>query len=335
MPWPGATSSCSASISTCRDGTGLRGFAVRRTDPTEGETYWMKGLKTFKSAEPSPGVGEQFSSLVHPFQTFQWADYSAKPDRDYNYEIVPMYGNPGTLQQSNSISVDIHTEPVEAAEHTVLFNRGAVATQKYARRFQNKKPSTVGPAAYKWLSRGLQEGLLNFIARAKDETWSLKGAFYEFQWLAVLDTLGEAQRRKVDIKVIFDDIKSGSPYQLNEDAIQAAQIRGICIPRANGKLMHNKLLVLLHRNKPQALLFGSTNLTENGIFGHANCVHIIEDAAVAQVYLDYFEQLRHDPPIDRAHPEYRAWIAEHTPAPVDVPQMEWCRYSRRAPASEL
>jgi phosphatidylserine/phosphatidylglycerophosphate/cardiolipin synthase-like enzyme len=84
--------------------------------------------------------------------------------------------------------------------------------------------------------------------------------------------------------------------------------------------MHNKFLVLLHRDKPQALLFGSTNLTENGIFGHANCVHIVEDAAVAQVYLDYFEQLRHDPPTNRAHPEYRAWIAEHTPAPVDLPK---------------
>ena len=84
--------------------------------------------------------------------------------------------------------------------------------------------------------------------------------------------------------------------------------------------MHNKFLVLVHRGKPQALLFGSTNLTENGIFGHANCVHIVEDAAVAQAYLDYFEQLRRDLPIDRAHREYRTWIAEHTPAPVDVPK---------------
>ena len=69
-------------------------------------------MKTFKSVEPSPGVGEQFSSLVHPFQTFQWADYSAKPDRDYTYEVVPMYGDPGALRQGNAVSVDVHTEPV-------------------------------------------------------------------------------------------------------------------------------------------------------------------------------------------------------------------------------
>ena len=294
---------------------GLRGFAVRRTDPTEGETYWMKGMKTFKSVEPSPGAGEQFSSLIHPFQTFQWADYSAKPGRDYSYEVVPMYGDPGALRQGNSVSVDVHTEPVEGADHTVVFNRGAVATQEYARRFLNQRPSIVGPAAYQWLSRGLVEGIIDFIARAKDDTWGLKGAFYEFQWPAVLDALGKARRRKVDVKVVFDDIESGSPHQANEDAIQQVRIRGICIARTKGKLMHNKFLVLIRNDQPQALLFGSTNLTENGIFGHANCVHIVEDAAVAQAYLDYFEQLRHDPPTDRTH---RAWIASHTPAPVDV-----------------
>lgn len=298
---------------------GLRGFAVRRTDPTEGETFWMKGMKTFKSVVPSPGAGEQFSSLVHPFQSFQWADYSAKPDRDYTYEVVPMYGDPAALRQGDPVSVTVHTEPVEATEHTVLFNRGAVATQEYARRFQNKKPSVIGPAAYAWLSRGLEEGILDFIARAKDKNWALHGAFYEFQWPTVLDALAEARRRDVDVKIVFDDIDGSGPHVLNEQAIQKARIKAFCIPRSNGKLMHNKFLVLLHRNEPQALLFGSTNLTENGIFGHANCVHIVEDATVAQTYLDYFEQLRHDPPTDRTHPEYRAWITEHTPAPVDVP----------------
>jgi phosphatidylserine/phosphatidylglycerophosphate/cardiolipin synthase-like enzyme len=299
---------------------GLRGFAVRRTDPTEGETYWMKGTKTFRSVEPSPGAGEQFSSLIHPFQTFQWADYSAKPDRDYTYEVVPMYGDPGSLRQGDPVEVTVHTEPVEAVDHTVLFNRGSVATQEYARRFQNKKPSDIGAAAYRWLSRGLLEGILGFIGRAKDETWGLKGAFYEFQWLEVLDALGAARRRKAEVEIVFDDIDGGGPHEENETAIEEARIKGICVPRANGRLMHNKFLVLTHRGKPRSLLFGSTNITENGIFGHANCVHIIEDAEVAQAYLDYFEQLRRDPPTDRAHPDYRGWTTDRTPAPVDLPK---------------
>ena len=65
---------------------GLRGFAIRRTDHEEGERYWLKSTKVFRSVEPHPAPGEQFSSLRHPFQTFQWANYSAKPGYRYSYE---------------------------------------------------------------------------------------------------------------------------------------------------------------------------------------------------------------------------------------------------------
>jgi hypothetical protein len=59
---------------------GLCGFAIQRTDHTENETYWMSGTKVFKSLEPHPAQGLQYSSQVHPFQTFQWADYRV-PER--------------------------------------------------------------------------------------------------------------------------------------------------------------------------------------------------------------------------------------------------------------
>jgi hypothetical protein len=42
----------------------------------------MRGMKTFESIEPHPATGEQFSSQIHPFQSFQRADYGAKPDRE-------------------------------------------------------------------------------------------------------------------------------------------------------------------------------------------------------------------------------------------------------------
>ena len=54
--------------------------------------------------------------------------------------------------------------------------------------------------------------------------------------------------------------------------------------------MHNKFLVLTEKNKPTAVLFGSTNLTENGIYGHANCTHVVENAAIAGKYLAYLRE---------------------------------------------
>jgi hypothetical protein len=55
-----------------------------------------------------------------------------------------------------------------------------VGSQEYARRFQNRRPDEVGPAAFEWLSRGLVEGLETYIAQAGagDE---LLGAFFEFK----------------------------------------------------------------------------------------------------------------------------------------------------------
>ena len=80
------------------DANGLMGFAIQRTDLTEDETFWLRGNKTFASIRPSTGI-EDASSHEHPFQAFQWADYSAKPGYRYRYRVIPMYGSPGALTE--------------------------------------------------------------------------------------------------------------------------------------------------------------------------------------------------------------------------------------------
>lgn len=295
---------------------GLLGFAIQRTDHNENETYWMEGTKAFGSIEPNPAPGAKFSSLAQPFQTFQWADYSAKPGYTYSYKIVAMYGTPADLEQRVSVDVKVATELVVDQEHTIFFNRGSPATQEYARRFQNRPPSEMGQAAYDWLSRGLIEGIIGFIRRAKSSKFGLQGAFYEFQWPTVLNELRAAAARKTDVSVVFDDIdnKSG-PHAKNEAAIKACKVSKITTPRANGTLMHNKFLVLTEDGDPQAVLFGSTNLTENGLFGHANCAHIVEDAEIAAKYLAFHDKLATDPETTRKS-SYKSWTVEETPAPA-------------------
>jgi len=295
---------------------GLRGFAIKRTDHNRQESFWMSSTKVFGSVEPHPAPGEQFSSLQHPFQSFQWSDYSAKPGFSYTYTIVAMYGDPGALEQRISVDVSVTTEPIVGAEHTIHFNRGSAATQEYARRFQNKKPEDVGQAAYDWLSRGLIESIIAFIRRAKDSNYGLRGAFYEFQWPTVLDELGAAKKRGVDVDVVFDDIDNATgPHTNNEQAIAKSKIKSITTPRSNGTLMHNKFLVLTKNDKPVAVLFGSTNLTKNGLFGHANCTHVVENEEIAAKYLEFHDKLATDPETGRGN-TYKTWTIEHTPAPA-------------------
>ena len=296
---------------------GLRGFAIQREDKTEGETRWMKGTKTFASVEAHPTPGESFSSLEHPYQTFQWSDYTAKPGYIYTYTVIAMTGKPGSLKQGSTVSVTVTTENI-TDDHTIQFNRGAAASQEYARRFLNRPPSEMGQGAYDWLSRGLVEGIITFIERAKGKGFGLKGAFYEFQWPSVLKALHAAKKRGASVEIVFDDIDNETgPHGENEDAIDLAGIKAVCTPRTNGTLMHNKFLVLTEKSKPTAVLFGSTNLTENGIFGHANCTHVVENDTIAAKYLKFFVKLKSDPDTSGgANNAYKKWTIKQTPAPA-------------------
>lgn len=294
---------------------GCLGFAVQREDHTEDERTWMRGTKTFRETDPGLGPGGTASSREHPFQTFQWADYSAKPGHDYTYTVLPLYGSPAGLVEGDEVSVRVTTEAEMGARHSVWFNRGAIASQEYARRFMNKPPNQIANgAAYNWLSRGLLEAILGFIGRASDASYGIYGAVYEFQWGTVLQALGEAARKGATVKIIYDAIQGGSgPITKNNAAIAQAGITLLCKGRTKGRLMHNKFFVLTKDQQPIAVWTGSTNLTENGIFGHSNLGHQIEDGAVAQAYLNYWKELEKDATTG----DLRDWADLNNVAPPD------------------
>jgi len=292
---------------------GCLGFAIKRRDDTEDEEFWLEGLKTFETVDPAPGPGVKVSTRAHPVQGFQWADYSAKAGHAYRYEVTPMYGKPKELAPGAMVAVNIRTEPLDAATHGIYFNRGAVASQEYARRFQNRKPSDVADgSAHRWLSRGLEEALIAFVKRAKGKSYALRAAVYEFQWLPVLAAFKEAVDAGVDVKVIYDAVpKETGPVKKNKKAIKDAGLTKRCIPRTDGSLMHNKFIVLLKNGKPVSVWTGSTNITENGIFGHLNVGHSVASPKLASRFLDYWEQLAQDP----ATAELKDWAAENDPLP--------------------
>jgi phosphatidylserine/phosphatidylglycerophosphate/cardiolipin synthase-like enzyme len=296
---------------------GLLGFAIQRADHTENETYFMRGMKTFPNTSPPLPPGGNASSHEQPFQSFQWADYAAKPNHSYTYTLIPMYGRPGALTDGPQLAVDVQTESELDGTHSIFFNRGAIASQEYARRFQNQRPSDVGQAAYDWLSRGLIESIVNFIKKATGPGFGLRVAIYEFQWPTILKTIHDVAALGVDVKVLFDAIENAeeSPVHPNEEAIAAAEIDGLCQGITEGKIMHNKFIVLLHNGQPVEVLTGSTNYTENGLFGHLNCSHIVNDATVAAKYMGYWTELEKNLPLA----QLRTFNNHNTPAPANPP----------------
>jgi len=289
------------------------GFAIQRLDHESNETIWMRGMKTFAATDPNDSIGATFSSREHPFQSFQWADYTVLPGNTYTYRVIALRGTPSNLLEDETIKIEITTENEIEGTHAVFFNRGAAASQEYARRFQNKRPDTVGAPAFNWLSRGLAESLYEFIAQAKDSTYSLLAAVYEFNYPTVLEAIKTVKNNGAKVNIVyhaFDD----ETRKATEDAIETAGIKSICKPRVNTtKLLHNKFFILLKNGNPVQVLTGSTNLSLNGIFGHSNMTHIIRDPKIAKAYHEYWKQLQ----ADLSGEELKAWATENNPAPPE------------------
>ena len=264
---------------------GVHGFGIERLDHTEGEHRWLTNQLRF------PGVGAHWGTNFNPLQTFVWGDYRVKPDHVYSYVVHTMTGQPGSeLTSRDAVTVQVQTGHPDV--HGVWFNRGVFASQAYAERFGNKPPDQVpNNAAWQWLSRGLEEALLAFIGQAADASWELHGAFYEFQHPAILGAFAVAARAGATVRLVAD---GNNPK--NRTAVTAAGIDQLIQTwRTNAVIPHNKFLVASQNGTPVAVWTGSTNITDNGLFGQSNVGHAVREPAVAATYLSYWQQLTADP----------------------------------------
>lgn len=288
----------------------LLGFAIHRSEFDKSgniiEAYWLKGYKPFKEVVNNPKPGVRYSTYEHPVQSFIWADFTVKPGRTYDYKIVPVLGQPKKLEYADPLIVKITTEPLQHHLHEIHFNRAAAASQAYADKFDNKKPTDQGltpnerEERYQWLSRGLYEAVCKFIKQAKGQGFSIYAALYELDYVPVLKIFKDALDAGADVKIIYEARKGKTQTKQNEDALRKAGFnpddRIVTFPRKNTDgIPHNKFMILLKNNKPLMVWTGSTNLSEGGIFGHANVGHCVKDAAVAAEYLKYWQMLKDDP----------------------------------------
>jgi phosphatidylserine/phosphatidylglycerophosphate/cardiolipin synthase-like enzyme len=311
------------------DCDGLLGFAVHRTDPVEQEAYWLRGLKTFEATDPGFLPGSTYSLRDHPVQGFTWSDFTAKPGRPYTYRVVALKGAPERLQVFRETSIDVTTEPEVGLGHNVFFNRGAAASQEFARRF-GTPPDVDNPAdpRWAWLSRGAMEAIEAFLARAVDATWAIRVAAYEFRLRRFADRLQEAHQRGADVRVLFDASPNRPdqhgvvfPRDANRQTAADAGVAALCSDRItrddvqDPPIGHHKFIVLLHNGQAVAVLTGSTNFSLGGVFGQSNVVHVVNDPQVAAAYLQCWTIIAANP----NHLTLRAQLTALNSLPADLP----------------
>lgn len=314
------------------DCDGHMGFAIHRTDYAGQEARWMRGIKTFEATDPGFVPGSTYSTLEHPVQGFTWSDYSAKPGRRYKYRVLALKGTPQDLQPFKEVAVRITTESEEGGDNDVFFNRGAAASQEYARRFGNARPDESNPTdgRWAWLSRGAGEAIENFINRARGPGFALRMSAYEFRLQRVADALKRAQTRGADVKVIYDANPNPPnpggevfPRDANRATARAAGLESVCIERVTKSgvkappISHHKFIVLLENEVPVAVLSGSTNYSTGGVYGQSNVVHVVEQPAVAGSYLKVWDLMAGSPSHDELRDALTAMNAIPTGAPPE------------------
>ena len=318
------------------DAKNILGFAIHRTDHAQGdEGKWLEGMKVFEQSSAS--AGKLVSTRDFPVQGFLWQDFTARPGAAYTYRIVALKGQPGALVEHSGLHAEckITTEAEIGKTQSVWFNRGIAGSQAYARKFGTATPASAGSKAEKWLSRGLEEALLAFIASAKDPSFGLRGSLYEFKHAPVIDALALAVRRCKDVKLIIDmRVKANGPHADNKANVAAAGLTTHVIPRtaSPSSISHNKFLILLKNGKPIAVWTGSTNITPSGFFGQSNVGHLVKDAKVAKAYLAYWSLLAKDEENKTLKPQIE--LASPAP-PIALAPGTQCVFSPRASVAVL
>ena len=299
---------------------GCLGFTIHRTVKSTGLTKPLPNAITFPDADESQPMNTENS----PLQKFRWGDYTAAPGETYTYKVTARYGKPGALTDGPTASVSVTTEDPKSQTSPIFFNRGAAASQAYNREFGQQDPDDLPgdkrAEALAWLSRGLEEAVLDFLAQAKDASWGLHAAIYEFQKPNLLEGLKSAIDRGAEVDIVYHYRHKGDKdktWTKNEAAAKAAGIADHCTQRKSdpGVIMHNKFVVLLKKGVPQAVWTGSTNWTDGGIYGQLNVGHAVYDPKVAKIYDDYFQLLKQDLPAAKMKPAVAALL----PVPADIP----------------
>ncbi|MEM7103388.1 MAG: phospholipase D-like domain-containing protein [Bacteroidota bacterium] len=285
-------------IDDLRKRNGLLGFAIRRKDidPKTGEVLrldWLGGYKRFE--ETDNGKADDVRSLEAPFQRFRWNDYSLRPERSYKYEVFAMRGKPGDLKRdSNPLVFNVTPSQEDQDDLGIYVNRGVTAAMAYLDRFKNKHPSEVGPPAYAWLSRGLKESILDFIARIQPGE-ALHIAIYEFFDHEIAQAIKDALSRNVDVSIVHDAKKGKKSTRENFETIEHFHLESVTIPRTTVNISHNKLAIRLKNGKPVEVWTGSANFSENAFNFQTNTALIVRDERAMQHFEDYFQGLTGNP----------------------------------------
>jgi hypothetical protein len=277
-----------------------RGFAIKRS--SKGQDSYLHGAVGFSDTDKL----DPADPCSFPVQRYLWWDYSVKPGDTVQYSVIPVVGANQSKLSLDTKNASPITPPMtitgQCTPHiSAYFNKGIVAAQWVAKALNNtptkaaivplvKTPGTPIRTALSGLLRPQILGLLAATLKSKGHIYA---ALYELNDLELIPAL-EAFGKNCNLILANGAFKP--PTNDENAAVRpdlTAKMTVLDRMVTGSHFAHNKFVVFCDSNgKPQQVLTGSTNWTFSGLCTQANNGLIIDDAGVAQDFLDAWNRLK-------------------------------------------
>jgi phosphatidylserine/phosphatidylglycerophosphate/cardiolipin synthase-like enzyme len=309
---------------------GCRGFAIerKRTDDKGKKTQEFLPNRTGFENEKAPAKAVAGQKAVlklsteWPFQRFSWTDHDAGTGDTVSYRVVPIVRDKSKKLKQLDAQASGWSSPrtlgaKPKSPFQPFFNRGFVMSQFMARFLAEKKltlkqfKDTIKDKDDKtirdFLSGDLRLALLNQLEQARANGGQVYAALFELSDNELIDALCALKERA---NVVLSNgsvtpVKGETSAEARKrDENETARARllehnvRVHVESEHrflspGALGHNKFLVRTDKNgKPLAAWTGSTNWAPTGLCTQVNNGLLIEDPAIAQVYLTQWRALK-------------------------------------------
>ena len=297
------------------------GFSIHRIVNGKEEKkglYATVGFSINNDTRTAPQTTDEW-----PIQSFNWKDLYAPHNKTIAYRIIPMINSKNDWTQlTPDRNLSIVTDSVTRTENfngiKIIFNRGFLSTQAFSKKeneqidendlIQNTKGLISEPGNI-WRKRLAGQMLSNINTFFKQ-----KGKFYcALYELSDKELIGILEKSKGAEIILSSSDSNTESRKILHKAMGKGILKVYDRNMSGNSIGHNKFVVYTDsKGNPISVLSGSTNWTPTGLCGQTNNLVIIENREVAQLFLDYWQQLHDD-------------IDKDSNALQSKSMREWCR----------
>ncbi len=320
----------------------LAGFAIE-CKPPRGEPYMLLNRLSFAqeiTAATKPSEREWTPSDEAPIQKFHWVHYPKDvPPGKFTYRATAMLfrdGEETALKKGPSAQRTLELRDEGYGELEIGFTRGYLSSQAYAERFKNAPvsptPSTgvfrTAPyqERYTWLGAHARKLVFELIDETiADKDLSLDVFAYDFDEPDIARKLASLRSR---LRLYLDnsDIRKktgGAARKAEALALVEQKVSADQVKRGHfSRFSHGKILIQKRKGKPVKVLAGSANFSVRGLYVQANNVFVFDNAAVAAIYEEAFEQAWNDAAGFDDSPIASAWFPAEPIAGAKLPSFQ-------------